>query len=118
MYWTGKGGPRFIRPIRWIVALLGDEIVPFELAGVHSGAVTSGHRRLGARAIAVTTADYEQRLRENYVILKAEERRQKIHNELAQVRVKPDRTWSRPWFTSPSTPRPSWAASMRSFWRC
>ena len=90
MYWTGKGGPRFIRPIRWIVALLGDEIVPFELAGVHSGAVTSGHRRLGARAIAVTTADYEQRLRENYVILKAEERRQKIHNELAQVRVKPD----------------------------
>jgi glycyl-tRNA synthetase beta chain len=30
MYWTGKGGPRFIRPIRWIVALLGEEIVPFE----------------------------------------------------------------------------------------
>ena len=34
MYWTGKGGPRFIRPIRWIVALLGDDVVPFELAGV------------------------------------------------------------------------------------
>ena len=34
MYWTGKGGPRFIRPIRWIVALLGDESIPFELAGV------------------------------------------------------------------------------------
>ena len=49
MYWTGKGGPRFIRPIRWIVALLGDEIVPFELAGVRSGALTSGHRRLGAQ---------------------------------------------------------------------
>jgi glycyl-tRNA synthetase beta chain len=90
MYWTGKGGPRFIRPIRWIVALLGDEIVPFELAGVRSGAVTSGHRRLGAREIAVTTADYEQRLRENCVILSAEERRTKIHNELAGVRVKPD----------------------------
>ena len=40
MYWTGKGGPRFIRPIRWIVALLGEEIVPFEIAGVHSGALT------------------------------------------------------------------------------
>ena len=90
MYWTGKGGPRFIRPIRWIVALLGEEIVPFELAGVRSGAVTSGHRRLGAREIAVTTADYEQRLRENYVILSAEERRHKIHQELAGVRVKPD----------------------------
>jgi glycyl-tRNA synthetase beta chain len=34
MYWTGKGGPRFIRPIRWMVAMLGEEIVPFELAGV------------------------------------------------------------------------------------
>jgi len=90
MYWTGKGGPRFIRPIRWIVALLGEEVVPFELAGVRSGAVTSGHRRLGARAITVTTADYEQRLRENHVILSAEERRNKIHNELAGVRVKPD----------------------------
>ncbi len=45
---TGKGGVRFIRPIRWIVALLGEEIVPFELAGVRSGNLTSGHRRLGA----------------------------------------------------------------------
>ena len=36
MYWTGKGGPRFIRPIRWIVTLLGEDIVPFELAGVRT----------------------------------------------------------------------------------
>jgi len=90
MYWTGKGGPRFIRPIRWIVALLGEEIVPFELAGVRSGALTSGHRRLGAREIAVTTADYEQRLRDHYVILSAEERRKRISTELQGVRVKPD----------------------------
>ena len=72
MYWTGKGGPRFIRPIRWIVALLGDEIVPFEIAGVQSGSADRGHRRLGAREIAVTTADYEQRLRDHFVILSAE----------------------------------------------
>jgi glycyl-tRNA synthetase beta chain len=90
MYWTGKGGPRFIRPVRWIVALLGEEIVPFELAGVRSGALTSGHRRLGAREVAVTTADYEQRLRDHYVILSAQERREKISNELAGVLVKPD----------------------------
>ena len=90
MYWTGKGGPRFIRPIRWLVALLGGEVVPFEIAGVHSGAVTSGHRRLGAREIAVTTVDYEQRLRDNYVILSAEQRREKIRRELAGVAVKPD----------------------------
>jgi len=90
MYWTGRSGPRFIRPIRWIVALLGEEIVPFELAGVRSGALTSGHRRLGAKEISVTPADYVQRLRENYVILSAEERRNRIREGLAGVRVKPD----------------------------
>jgi len=90
MYWTAKGGPRFIRPIRWIVALLGEEIVPFEIAGVRAGALTSGHRRLGAREIAVTTADYERRLRDHYVILSAEQRRQKIRKELTGIRVKPD----------------------------
>jgi len=90
MYWTAKSGPRFIRPIRWIVALLGEEIVPFELAGVRSGALTAGHRRLGAPEIAITTADYARRLRDHYVILSAEERRRKISGELAGVRVKPD----------------------------
>ena len=90
MYWTGKGGPRFIRPIRWIVALLGDGVVPFELASVRSGALTSGHRRLGSPEIAVTHADYEQRLRDHYVILSAEERRRKITSEMEGIRVKPD----------------------------
>ncbi len=46
MYWPGKGGPRFIRPIRWIVALLGDTVIPFEIAGVASGNQSSGHRKL------------------------------------------------------------------------
>ena len=90
MYWTGKTGPRFIRPIRWIVALLGDDIVPFEIAGVRAGNLTSGHRRLGAREIVVTTADYQQRLRDHYVILSAEERRNRISSALAAVRVKSD----------------------------
>jgi len=90
MYWTGKGGPRFIRPIRWIVALLGEEIVPFELAGVRSGALTSGHRRLGAREIAITFGDYEQRLRDHYVILSAQERHDRIAGQLDPARVKPD----------------------------
>src|SRR5476649_3063597 len=94
MYLTGKGGPRFIRPIRLIVALLGDEIIPFELAGVRSGSLTSGHRRLGAREVAVTTADFEHRLRDHFVILSAEERRRKIlgelPGELTGTRVKAD----------------------------
>src|SRR6202007_2393054 len=75
MYWTAKNGPRFIRPIRWIVALLGEETVPFELAGVRSGNLTAGHRSLGAREIVVIPADYVERLRDHFVILSAQERR-------------------------------------------
>ncbi len=90
MYWTAKNGPRFIRPIRWLLALLGEETVPFEIAGVHSGNMTSGHRRLGAREIVVTVSDYEQRLRDHYVIVSAEERRTRIQNHFAATRVKPD----------------------------
>jgi glycyl-tRNA synthetase beta chain len=44
MYWTHRGGARFIRPVRWIVALLDDQVVPFEFAGVHSGNTTHGRR--------------------------------------------------------------------------
>ena len=90
MYWTAKSGARFIRPIRWLVALLGEDVIPFELAGLRSGPLSSGHRRLGSPEIAVTISDYERRLRDHHVILSAEERRNKIRGELAGVRVKPD----------------------------
>jgi len=92
MYWTGRGGPRFIRPIRWIVALLGSDVVLFELAGVQSGNETSGHRRLGSTRIPITIATYEQTLRDNFVILSAAARRQKIEEGIAAlgVRLKPD----------------------------
>lgn len=96
MYWTGKSGPRFIRPIRWLVALLGEEVVPFEVAGVQSGRTTCGHRVLGASAIEVSTADFEGKLRENYVLLSAAERRKKIEDgieallEGTGLRLRPD----------------------------
>jgi len=93
MYWTGKGGPRFIRPIRWIVALLGSDVVPFEFAGVKSGNETQGHRRLGSRGpVVVAIENYVEQLRANAVIVKADERRQKILDGLKGlgVAVKPD----------------------------
>jgi glycyl-tRNA synthetase beta chain len=96
MYWTARNGPRFIRPIRWIVALLGEEIIPFEIAGVRSGNLTAGHRSLGAREVVVTSADYVQRLRDHYVILSAEERRVRIQNHLAALGVKSERVKSDP----------------------
>lgn len=81
MYWTGKGGPRFIRPIRWLVALLGGEVVPFEVAGVASGNRTFGHRLLGAEA-AVDFASYEQTLERNFVLVNAGRRLKKIGDEM------------------------------------
>jgi glycyl-tRNA synthetase beta chain len=91
MYWAGgKNGPRFIRPIRWIVALLGDAIVPFEIAGVKSGNITRGHRQLGLSAIPVTIANYESELRKNFVILRSDERRKKIETETAALGAKHD----------------------------
>jgi glycyl-tRNA synthetase beta chain len=89
MYWTGKTGPRFIRPIRWILALLGDEVVPFELAGVRSGDMSGGHRILGAGQIPVTIASYEKLLGENFVLLSAGARREKIRTGIAQLHPHP-----------------------------
>jgi glycyl-tRNA synthetase beta chain len=96
MYWNGKGSERFIRPIRWVVALLGDAVAPFELAGIPSGNTTQGHRLLGKSAVPVTIADFEQQLESNGVILSAARRRDKIERGIASLlegkglRVRPD----------------------------
>lgn len=79
MYWMGKGSPRFIRPIRWLVALLDGDVVPAEFAGVRTGNITWGHRRLGAGPITVNSAEeYRSGLRANAVLLSAEGRASKI----------------------------------------
>lgn len=92
MYWAGgKTGPRFIRPIRWVVALLGDQVIPFEVAGVNSGNVTRGHRRLGSSSIQVTTQSYQAELKKNFVILGSHERRHKIESEASALGAKIDR---------------------------
>ncbi len=83
MYWTGKNGVRFIRPIRWIVALLEDRVVPFEVAGVKSGDQTRGHRILGSKEpLQVSVATYLDVLRENGVIVHARERKKRIEERL------------------------------------
>jgi glycyl-tRNA synthetase beta chain len=90
MYWTDRSGPRFIRPIRWLVALLGNQVIPIEIGGVRSSNVTRGHRILGASSIPVTIANYESELRKNFVILAAHERRHKIEKEGAALGAKLD----------------------------
>ena len=83
MIWTGAQSPRFIRPIRWIVALLDGKVVPFTYADVRAGNASDGHRFLGKRRIPVTgPRDYESKLKKNFVIVQPETRRKKIEAEL------------------------------------
>lgn len=89
MLWPAKGGARFIRPIRWLLCLLGEEVVPFTINGIQSNNQTWGHRQLGKFHLPVTQATYEATLKENFVILRADERRKKILAELP-VGVKTD----------------------------
>ncbi len=86
MLWPGQGGTRFIRPIRWLIALLGKDVVPFEINGVKTSDFTMGHRRIGKRKpLKVSIASYEKTLSKNGVVLRAEERRKKIHDEVAAL---------------------------------
>ncbi len=79
MYWTGKGGVRFIRPIRWILALIDDQVVAFEVAGLQSGNTTRGHRILGSKeALQVSVSTYQKTLADNRVVLQAADRKQRI----------------------------------------
>jgi len=96
MCWTGKDGPRFIRPIRWIVALLGDEVVPFELAGVKAGRESFGHRLLAPGRVPVTATGYEEQVRQKRVLVSAAERREVIQRGIEELlrgtglRARPD----------------------------
>src|SRR5580658_6144886 len=83
MYWTRSDSPRFIRPIRWIVALLGGRVVPFCFAGVHAGNHTEGHRFLGKKNIAVSgPGDYEEKLKKSFVLCRPEIRRKRVETEV------------------------------------
>ena len=64
MYWRAGKPEKFVRPVRWIVALLDDAIVPVSFGGYEAGRVTYGHRVLhGAAAIDVTPGTYLDALR-------------------------------------------------------
>ena len=89
MYWMGAHGPRFIRPIRWIVALLDGKAVPFSYAGLRAGNRTVGHRFLGKESIPLDgPGDYEAKLKKNFVLCRPEARRKKIEAEIHQLTVR------------------------------
>ncbi len=87
MHW-GDLDMRFVRPIRWLVALFGNEVVPFSLPGVTSGKVTRGHRFLGQAEVTVNSvADYIACLSENFVMVDQDVRRQIIKEQVENLAI-------------------------------
>jgi len=83
MTWTGLEGARFIRPIRWVVAVLDGKPLKLTVAGIAAGRTTRGHRFLGSSALPVSSfSDYEKRLQKNGVIVRPAHREEKIAKEL------------------------------------
>jgi glycyl-tRNA synthetase beta chain len=81
--------PRWVRPLHGIVALLGEEIVGFEIAGVAAGAGTVGHRFHHPGPITIGGAhDYVEKLRACHVIVDPEERKEVIRKDSAKLQRK------------------------------
>jgi glycyl-tRNA synthetase beta chain len=92
MYWRAGRPERFVRPVRWMLALLGESVVPVEFAGYVAGSVTYGHRVLfGEHAITVATPDaYEKSLLDAFVVADVEARRHTIRKALDHATRKVD----------------------------
>ena len=77
---------RFIRPIRWIVALYGTEVVPFTLANVTSGNTSRGHRTLAPEEFIIASpADYEAACEKAFIIVDPERRRAMITEQITET---------------------------------
>jgi glycyl-tRNA synthetase beta chain len=84
MYWRAGKTERFVRPVRWVVALLDAAVVPLEIAGIAAADTSRGHRVLhGEKPVVLTKAtDYSEALRKAFVIVNVAERRQSIRKAL------------------------------------
>ena len=87
MYWRAGKPERFVRPVLWMVCLLGDAVVPVSFGGKTAGRVTFGHRVLssGEAFEMVAPESYAAQLEGEYVLADVEERRQGIRKALDRV---------------------------------
>jgi glycyl-tRNA synthetase beta chain len=96
MYWRAGKPERFVRPVRWVVALLDAAIVPLEIAGFKASNVSRGHRVLhGEKPVVIAkAADYAESLRAAKVVVDVAERRLSIRKALdAATRTVPGARW-------------------------
>lgn len=77
---------RYVRPIKWLVAMFGNDIIPFEIAGVQTGSTTRGHRFLGEGEIQLSAPEeYEEVLLGQYVVADAQKRKDAITSQLEKI---------------------------------
>jgi glycyl-tRNA synthetase beta chain len=96
MYWRAGKPERFVRPVRWVIALLGSKVVPLEIAGIAAGKQSRGHRVLhsGKPVLLAKARDYSEALRKAFVVVDVAERRHSIRKALdAATRTVPDARW-------------------------
>lgn len=85
MRW-GDTDLKYFRPINWILATLGNEVIPFEFDRIKSGNVTYGHRFLSPRSIEITdSSSYLSRLKEHHVIADCDERKKMIREGIQNI---------------------------------
>jgi glycyl-tRNA synthetase beta chain len=82
---------RYIRPIKWIVALFGSEVVPFTIANVESSNSTKGHRFLGHEITITDASKYEEALLGQYVVVQPTERKKAIVSQIK--RIEEEKNW-------------------------
>ncbi|NJJ41037.1 glycine--tRNA ligase subunit beta [Paenibacillus apii] len=83
---------KFVRPIRWLVALFGSDPINFEITGVKTGNVSRGHRFLGQEAVIGQPSDYVENLRSQHVIADVEEREALILEQINKLAA--DKNWT------------------------
>jgi glycyl-tRNA synthetase beta chain len=96
MYWRGGKPERFVRPVRWVVAMLDSAVVPLEIAGIAAGNASRGHRILDGQTPVVIdrAANYTEKLHTAKVIVDVAERRQSIRKALDKAtRTVPGARW-------------------------
>ncbi|MFC0270041.1 glycine--tRNA ligase subunit beta [Metabacillus herbersteinensis] len=81
MRW-GNQEMRYIRPIKWLVALFGNEVIPFQITNVETNKSSRGHRFLGESIDLQTPTAYEDSLLKEYVIVDPVKRKEAIRSQL------------------------------------
>jgi len=83
MYWRSGKPERFVRPVRWLLAMLDGEVIPLEFGGIKAGRLSFGHRILSPGAKQIATAEqYQDILAKANVIADPKEREHRIRKAL------------------------------------